>query len=274
MPRRDATTHRGSAPFDPPRRVRLDTLTWPEVAALDREIVVVVPFAAIEQHGEHLPLFTDTRITEGILERLDRVDAGWGLWLPVQRFGSSPHHMPFAGTLTLGSRTFLDVAGDLVTSIVEHGFRNVILLNGHGGNQALLDVAVQESRLRHRHLRIVHVTYWVVAAEAFGALRESPQGGMGHACEMETSIMLALEPSLVRSDRMRPDGEPPRSRFDHRDMLAPGKVGQFRFWDERSKTGPLGDPTTATAEKGERFLAAAADAVAAVVVDLRAGKLG
>jgi creatinine amidohydrolase len=264
--------------------MHLADLTSPEVAALPREIPIVVPFAAIEQHGAHLPIGTDTLIVEGILRRLDLRDRAACLWLPVQRFGSSPHHMPFAGSVTLSSRTFLAVAIELAQCFVVHGFRNFLFLNGHGGNQSHLNVAVQEFRMgggervtgsaEGRQLRVVHATYWVIAAEAFAQIRESPLGGMGHACEMETSVILALHPDLVRRDRARADGSPPRTRFDGRDMLAPGPVGQFRFFDEWTTTGPIGDPSTASAEKGERFLDAAVDAIAELLDALRANLVG
>jgi creatinine amidohydrolase len=263
--------------------MHLADLTWPEVQALDRETPVVVPFAAIEQHGPHLPIGTDTYITEGILWRLEARAPESALWLPVERFGSSPHHMPFPGTVTLSSRTFLDVAREVVESFAEHGFRRFLLLNGHGGNQALLNVAVQEVRLGAgrivpapgaRELRVVHATYWTIAREAFARVRESAPGGMGHACEMETSIMLALRPELVKRELAVADGDPPRSRFDHRDMLEPASVGQFRFWDEWSRRGPIGDPSTASAEKGQRFLDAAVDALIELLGELRKGGIG
>ncbi|HVR76321.1 MAG TPA: creatininase family protein [Planctomycetota bacterium] len=254
--------------------MQLVRLTSKEVESLAGTTPVVVPFAAVEQHGPHLPTGTDTFITEGILERLEEIAPGRFLSLPVQRFGSSPHHMPFAGTVTLSSRTFLDVALELVTSLASHGFTNFLFLNGHGGNQSLLDVAVQEARLARRGLRVVHATYWKVAREAFAAIRESPSGGMGHACEMETSVMLALHPELVRLDLMAPGGSAPRSRLDHRDMLEPGQVGQFRYWDEWSANGVIGDPRSASAEKGRRFLDAAAAGVLEVLDALLEGKLG
>lgn len=262
----------------------LPDLTTRDVGAFDRALPVVIPFAAIEQHGPHLPIGTDSFIVEGILRRLEEREPRACLWLPVACYGSSPHHMAFPGTATLSSRTFIDLARDLAASFVAHGFTSFVLFNGHGGNRAHLDVAVQEIRMggarnvlaspQGRRLRVVHATYWTVASRAFGEIRESPRGGMGHAGEMETSIILALRPDLVREDLAAPDGERGRSRLDQQDMLEPAGVGQFRFFDECSRAGPIGDPTTASAEKGRRFLDAAVDGLIEVLEDLRGGRLG
>ncbi len=92
--------------------------------------------------------------------------------------------------------------------------------------------------------------------------------------EMETSVMLALHPELVRTDLLEPDGEEQRCRFDHKDMLEPGRVGQFRLWNEWSEKGAIGDPTVASTEKGELFIEAAVDAIAELIVELKAGRIG
>jgi len=123
-------------------------------------------------------------------------------------------------------------------------------------------------------LKIIHATYWVLAAEKFAEIRDSEPGGMGHAGEMETSVMLALHANLVRTDCLEPDGEEQRCRFDHKDMLEPGKVGQFRLWNEWSRKGAIGDPTVASAEKGELFIEAAVDSIAELVDEFKAGRIG
>jgi creatinine amidohydrolase len=249
-------------------------MTWEEVAKLDRNIVVVAPFGAVEQHSLHLPMGTDAILIEAIAQRLERRIPERVCVLPVTWLGCSRHHMGFAGSLTAEDATFIEAGAQLVESMSEHGFRNFILLNGHGGNVNKISLMAEELSYRDGpQLKVVGVTYWHLISAEIRAIRETPLGGMGHACELETSLMLAARPELVRLSRMEPDGDRGDSLFDGKDMFAPGTVTVTRQFNKLSRHGGMGDPRTATAEKGERIFAVVVGNLVRVVEDIQAGVL-
>jgi creatinine amidohydrolase len=246
-------------------------MTWQEVNACDRSTIVVVPFGAMEQHSLHLPLETDALIAQALAERLDAACGGRLLVLPAQWLGFSPHHMSFSGTLTASATTYIEMANQILTSMAQAGFRNLLILNSHGGNCAILEVVLAEFQSKHPSVQTVLVTYWNVAADELNRIRESPIGGMGHACELETALVLVIKPHLVRTEKMEPDGMGPRSRFLYRDMLVPGQVSTWWNPAETTRHGGEGDPTSASAEKGERFFAAIVNKLAEVVREMELG---
>jgi creatinine amidohydrolase len=253
--------------------MRLAEMTWQEVDALDRATIVVVPFGAMEQHGRHLPFETDALIAETLCRRLDESLGGRLLVLPTQWLGLSTHHMGFPGSLTASVDTYLALAAEIIGSIAHCGFLKILVLNAHGGNSTALDVVLTKLRLSHPATRIVLVTYWNIAARELAAIRESEQGGMGHACELETSLLLAVKPEVVRVDRVQADGKWPASAFFARDMLAGGPAAVSRSFSEISTFGAVGDPRTASPEKGEQFLEAIVARLGQLVRDFDSGAL-
>jgi creatinine amidohydrolase len=246
-------------------------MTWQEVNGCDRSTIVVAPFGAMEQHSLHLPLKTDALIAEEISRRLDESCSNRLLILPTMWLGFSPHHMSFSGTLTASAPTYIEVAKQVLGSIAHAGFRNFLILNSHGGNAAILEVVLAEFQSRHPKSQTVLVTYWSAAAEELQRIRESPIGGMGHACELETSLVLAVRPDLVRAAKMESDGMGPRSRFLYRDMLVPGIISTWWNPAETSSHGGEGDPTTASAEKGELFYSAIVRRLIEVIQEMSSG---
>ena len=222
--------------------MQLTDLTWPAVDALDRDTPVVFPVAALEQHGRHLPLFTDSLLLGEVVrrsaERLnDRV-----LFAPLQWLGNSDHHLDFPGTLSAPPRVYLDLLNGLIDNFVHHGFRRLVFLNGHGGNDVPGKQAVFEARQRYRErgdLLFLFATYWLLASP------QSPdlvQNRMGHACEWETSMILRLAPHLVGNLTLSeavPFGNP----------FEPARRGWVT--QDRTVPGHIGDPRAASAEKGE-----------------------
>jgi creatinine amidohydrolase len=253
--------------------MRLAEMTWQEVDSLDRATVVLVPFGAMEQHGAHLPLETDALIGESISRRLDQSCEGRLLVLPTQWLGLSTHHMGFAGTVSASVDTYLALAAEIIGSIAQAGFAKILVLNSHGGNASALDVVLTKLRLLHPATRIVLVTYWNIAAQQLGVIRQSKEGGMGHACELETSLVLAEKPQLVRTDRLKADGKWPASRFLASDMLAGGPATVSRAFTEISTEGAVGDPRTASSEKGQKFFDVIVAQLCDLVNELASGKL-
>lgn len=251
----------------------LQHATWREIDSLPRETIVVAPFGAMEQHGPHLPIETDARIAAELAARLDRAVDGTALILPVQWSGYSPHHMDFAGSITLTAETYIRVAVEIAGSIARAGFQRFLLLNSHGGNRAILDVAATELRFQFPHATFVTATYWNLARTELQALRESAEGGMGHACELETSMLLAVSPQHVQLEHARPDGTWPCSEFFAHDMLGGSQAGMASAFSEFTRSGTNGDPRTATAAKGEQFLNAITARLALLVRQYQSGEL-
>jgi creatinine amidohydrolase len=252
--------------------MRFEELSSPEVAALDRDAtVLVLPLGSVEQHGRHMPLGTDTMLAHAVaLAAADRM-AGRIAVLPPPWYGFSAHHMRFPGSVTLRAETLIAVAGDIVDSVVAHGFRRVLMLNGHGGNGGVLDVLT--ATLGHRHYgraRVAGVTYFQLARDAIARLRETEIGGMGHACEFETAMLLHLRPDLVAPERAGVTYPDAGSPYLSTDLLAAPTVRTYLDFADLSPSGTLGDPTPATAEKGAAFFTACAEELARFLADFAA----
>jgi len=238
------------------------------VGALDRErTVVVVPTAAIEQHGPHLPLDTDTFLCTSVAHA-GAARAGDALVTPTICFGSSEHHMAFAGTVTLRQETFRETVTDVCRSVAAHGFTRLVLVNGHGGNTALLGAVVQHLGF-DAPVHVMAVDYWNFARPVIAEVRESPTGGMAHACEFETSLMLHLRPESVRRELIAREIVEPRYGGERFDLFERGSVSAPWKTDELSRSGVMGAPDLATEEKGRRMFEACADGLAALIEELR-----
>jgi creatinine amidohydrolase len=225
--------------------VQFHELNWPWLAAVARDLPVVVPIAAVEQHGRHLSVFTDSLLLGEVVRRADAVLRDRIVWTPLLWLGNSHHHLEFGGTLSAAPRTYLDVLGDLIDNLVGQNFRRVVLLNGHGGNIVPAQQAVFEGRQRHRQrddLLLLAATYWLLGAKPQLVDPTFIQDRMGHACEWETSMMLHLAPTLVQDT----------SRIDPVSAAMPFEPAtQGWITKERSAQGHIGDPAQATAAKGE-----------------------
>jgi creatinine amidohydrolase len=246
--------------------MKLGEMTWPELKALDKSnLVPVYPIASFEQHGHHLPFLTDTMETQEIVDRLDQRLPDDVVVLPTQWLGYSFHHTRL-GCLTATSETHINLMTETVGCLIEAGFPKVLIVNGHGGNQADMAVTLQKLKEQYADSRVYGVAYWKAAHERLEKIREAGPHGWGHAGEMETSMMLVIRPDLVKADRGGLDGTHPESAYGD-------QVSQFLRIDEMTERGVYGDPSFGTKEKGELMLDAAADALAEVVGDIQGGRL-
>jgi creatinine amidohydrolase len=251
--------------------MRLETFSSPEVKALNlADLIVVAPLGSFEQHGPHLPLTTDTDIVTAVGNAVEQRLPDNVLLLPTLWLGHSTHHMHFAGTLDIRQMNYIAVIQDLCGSILSMGARKVLLLNGHGGNDIPVRAALREVKTSvgsRPDLHLLYASYWMLAAESMKSIRESELGGLGHACEMETSVMLHLHPERVRMELVRRDGPQHASRYRKADMQYAKPVYSVNEFHEISSSGVVGHPDLATAEKGARFFAAIVSDVVAFVDD-------
>lgn len=228
--------------------MQLTDLNWPAVRDLNKDIPVVIPIAALEQHGAHMPLFTDSILCEEIIRRAAERLGDRVLVAPLMWLGNSDHHLDYPGTLSAAPRVYLDLLGGLLENFLHHGFKRLVFINGHGGNDVPGKQAVFEIRQRHRlrnDLLLLFATYWHLGAKPWEVDPQIEQRQMGHACEWETSMILRIAPHLVgdiQSLEPVPFGNPfePASR---------GWVTQ-----DRTAPGYIGNPRAATAQKGETLL--------------------
>jgi creatinine amidohydrolase len=243
-------------------------LTSPEFAAIDRATPVLLPVAAVEQHGPHLPLATDRMIVEFLVDELNARLGPAVLTLPTVAVGCSDHHMDFAGSLTLRQETFISVCAESLDAARRHGFRNSLVLNAHGGNQGACQVLLERFGADHSDCRIAVATWWRTASEALLALNESGPGGVGHACEFETSLMLLIAPQLVRVEAIPQRANAPTFDWAEGDLLRSPRVALFRTMKQMTPTGAYGDPSKASAAKGRQIADLVCDALSVVLRDL------
>jgi creatinine amidohydrolase len=233
----------------------LKDLTWPEVKSLAfNKLVVIFPTGAFEQHGPHLPLTTDTDIVSAIAAGVERAAPDRTLLLPTLWPGLSTHHMHFPGTLDVSQMAYIQLITELGKSMASMGAKKVFILNGHGGNDTPLRAALRELKSAVPQTRFVFASYWTLAAKTLREVRESEPGGMGHACEMETSLMLHLHPDRVKMDRVVRDGPQHTDPYRIADMQLARPVFFVNEFHEVTQSGVMGHPDLASAEKGKRFL--------------------
>lgn len=236
--------------------MKLAELTSPAVRKAASRSIAVLPLAAVEQHGKHLPVMTDYAIAEELGSRLELALPNRVMLLPTLWCGSSHHHLAFAGTLSLSSATYLQVLCDLVDSLRTSGFRRIFLLNCHGGNQTPFAEALYRLNLKYKGKHepwIAAGSYWNIAVNELKRQRFMETPALSHACEYETSLMLALRGDLVAKNGPRGESGAVGSRFYDPLNYRPSRIVVYQSFEQLSATGALGSPELATAEKGRRL---------------------
>ncbi|MBI3708164.1 MAG: creatininase family protein [Proteobacteria bacterium] len=228
-----------------------------------QDAIVIVPVGSIEQHGPHLPVQVDALLCNEVAARaaLQVVDKHPIVITPPVWCGLAEHHMSLGGTITLDYPVFFGLLRCICRSLVRQGFKRVLLLNGHGGNIAALNVAVGELA-QEFDAPITTITYWTIAQKEYAEILER-QTTVRHACEAETSMVLALAPELV--DIVAAAAAKGPTEPELADAVGGGPY-RWRSFAARSKTGVIGDAELANAEKGEKLLDAAAGALAKILL--------
>ncbi|NOU71596.1 creatininase family protein [Paenibacillus sp. LMG 31458] len=227
--------------------------------------VAVIPLAATEQHGPHLPVYTDTLICDHIAANAC-VKASTSVNLlvaPTLTIGCSQHHLSYGGTLSFSSSTYLHMLQEIGESLIAGGFRRILFLNGHGGNEPLMHQAAQDLAVNHK-IWTASASYWSLCRAELTDLQASEMGMVpGHAGGFETSLIAALAPQLVRWDQIR-DSHPKR------EWINAGPPGTFvgRHGLLTGDDGYTDTALTADAAKGELYLQAMIDAAARWLVQV------
>lgn len=202
-----------------------------------------------EQHSDYLPLGTDSFIGERLAQEAAINASCQVLMLPTQQIGFSPHHRAFPGYISLSQQTMFSYLCEMCLCAFENGIEKLIILNSHGGNQTCLQAVVNELGSVHNK-KVVLVRYWDLISDTIDNIRVSEKGGMGHAGEFETSLMLYYYPEFVKNSRIDNRDIALGNEWHNPDMFASNKIYIYKPFDEYSKKGNIGQPQYGSSEKG------------------------
>lgn len=229
----------------------LARMTWRDAKdALAEARVAIVPVGSTEQHGPHMTLDTDSAIAEAFARLIAEQLGNDAILCPTLRLGMSEHHLAFAGTLTLRAPTLLALIADVVESLAHHGMKRILLVNGHGGNQDALRLAARAAQ--RDGVSAVSSVMWAVLTADLIAQRAATHRH-AHACDIETSVALAIAPEVVLHERIEaPAALPPAP------LAEPGARYEIPVpFEQWTSNGSLGDPRLATKQLGEEIVALA-----------------
>lgn len=259
---------------------RYEKLTWPEINdAVEMGKVCIVPVGAVEQHGSHLPLDVDIVCPSGVARGAGQLIADQLLVLPTVAYGYTGHVMDFPGTINIDFEHFIQHVLDITRSLAYHGFKKLILLNGHGSNMPNLDLVARRTNLETT-AECVSLSWWQLLTidKAFLPRWRQSQfpGGCAHACELETALYLYLDGDNVRQDLVRDELASylaERSPFDWVDLFSAAPAPLVTWTSTYTESGVCGEPTLATAEKGREAYEEAVQQLISLVRFFRARPL-
>jgi creatinine amidohydrolase len=239
---------------------RYDRLSWPQMnAALARrpQPVVAIPFGAVEDHGAHLPLSTDNDILEAVLSEAGRRARGDLLVTPTIPFGLDEHHMDFPGVIAIEIETALAYLAQTAISVARHGFTHILIVNGHGSNHSICDLAARKCVIATGAICASTTVNAAIdptlVSDLLNAERKGGWGSVAHACEYETAMMLHLHPERVEMGLAERDMGQLKLKYFNWDHPEPSAYSWQDWWSRFSRVGVCGDASVATAEFGQRL---------------------
>lgn len=253
-------------------------LNYPSIRALIEDVVVVLPLGAIEQHGPHMAVSTDTDIVTHLARAAEAALPERVLLCPALPFGSSHHHLSFGGTISINPALYTQVIVDMVGSLLKNGFRRIVLLNGHGGNiipvkQALAVLSKDFDQTNPANIALV--TYWELGGKPFAGEAPMESPALSHACEYETSMMLHLFPEKVWMKKAERAQRPASNGYIPWEDDEPYRgVTLFKQTAHISSNGSSGEPQKATAEKGAHLVGKATEALVAFLREFSEWEIG
>jgi creatinine amidohydrolase len=255
----------------PRLKYRYDHYTWVEIREIvKQQPVVILPVGSTEDHGYHLPLDVDNFLSWEVCEEAARRAPDEMLLLPQIPYGFEDHHMDFPGTITVTSRHMMDFVIDITKSVARHGFKKILIVDGHGSNMPLLDLAARQTVVEtDAHCGLV--AWWSLDRPANARILTSDV--QSHADEIETAVYLHLNTEAVQMDKAVREEKLADSRFYWRGSFR-GKGAPplllMDHWSRLTASGVIGDATAATVEKGKQLFEAAVEGLVELVREYRA----
>lgn len=250
-------------------------LTWPEIYELDKEkTVAILPLGATEEHGHHLPLDVDTRIVTNIcIAAAKRTQMD--VVIPEIPFGFESHHMGIPGTINIPSDILIEFGRAVTGSLAIHGFKHILLVNGHGSNRSIIDLIARNTIVDYPDTLCASISWWELQEVRDVANEILESDPTSHGCELETSVYLHLKKELVQMDKARIDGLNNLTPHFWSDLLGRRPEGfsnpaaMMEIWHTITGSGVRGNPTNATPEKGKLIFDAAVNELVDLLNEFR-----
>lgn len=249
-----------------------DNFTWEEIKEIVRENrVVIIPVGTVEQHGKHLPLNTDNFLVEKVCNQVGKKISTEILIMPPVLYGLNIHHMDFPGTIAIEDITFINFMTDITKSVAFHGFRKILIVNGHGSNMIPLDLVVRRTNQQTKAY-CAALTYPNVILDLLSDIRDSELGGICHAGELETSLYLYLNNTAVRKERIIKDlgyRNLSGTEYFYIDLEKSSPVTMIGWESSLTESGQIGDATVASSKKGENIFDLIIDRMIKIIREFR-----